>query len=170
VMGDKVHAEFVVTSRGIVRQGQELPDGLEGEELEHIKSTGALEEGGPPATDAVDAAYGSKTGSEEAYLGEEPPDPPEEEDPEQPPFETSDEAEEFYGSQATSGDPYAVRTAEGGVRTPTPSPVVNSKGEEVPAPKPNLQGGTQPRTKLQSKENTEHKQAAQKQPAQKEEK
>jgi hypothetical protein len=167
-MGDKVHAEFVVTTKGIIRQGQELPDGLEGDELEHIKSTGALEEGGPPATDAVDAAYGTKSGSQEAYLGEEPPDPPEEEDPAQPPFETSDEAEEFYGAQGTSGDPYAIRTAEGGVRSPTPSPVVNTKGDKVPAPKPNLQGGqAQSKTKLQSKENTEHKE--QRQPAPKKE-
>jgi hypothetical protein len=153
-MGDKVHAEFVVTSRGIIRQGQELPDNLEDDELDHIKSTGALEEGGPPASDAVDAAYGTKSGSEEAYLGEDPPDPPEEEEPEQPPFETSDEAEEFYGQQGTAGDPYAVSTPEGGTRRPTPSPVVNQKGEEVPAPRPNLQGGQpQPRQKTKASQN-----------------
>jgi hypothetical protein len=152
-MADKtVQAEFVVTSQGIIQQGQELPEGLPEDEVKHIESTGALEEGGPPATDAVDAAYGTKSGSEEAYLGEEPPEPPEEEEPQQPPFETSDEAEEFYASQPTAGDPYSTRTSEGGVKSPTPSPVVNQKGERIPAPRPNLQGGAQQaKTKLQQR-------------------
>jgi hypothetical protein len=165
-MGDKVHAEFVVTSKGIVRQGQELPDGLEDGELDHIKSTGALEEGGPPATDAVDAAYGTKTGSEEAYLGEQPPDPPEEEEPEQPPFATSDEQEEFYASQPTRGDWATTFTAEGGARQPTASPVVNQRGEEVPAPRPNLQGGSQPvRTKLKDKSDEQRDKRQQEKPS-----
>jgi hypothetical protein len=146
-----VQAEFVVTSQGVIPQGQPLPEGLSDEEMEHIESTGALEEGGPPATDAVDAAYGTKTGAEENYLGETPPDPPEEEEPQQPPFEASDEQEEFYGEQATRGEYATTFTPEGGVRRPTPSPVVNQKGEEVPAPTPNL-GGTaptpEPKTKL----------------------
>jgi hypothetical protein len=140
-MGKTVHAEFAVHSQGITTQGRELPDGLEDDEVKRIEATGALEEGGPPATDAVDAAYGTKSGSEEAYLGEQPPDPPEEEEPVQPPYETSDEAEEFYGSQPARGEFATTFTAEGGSKRPTPSPVVNSKGEKVQAPRPNLQGG-----------------------------
>jgi hypothetical protein len=157
-----VQAEFVVTSQGVIPQGQPLPEGLPEEEMAHIESTGALEEGGVPATDAVDAAYGTKSGSEENYLGETPPDPPEEEEPLQPPFETSDEAEEFYGSQPTRGEYATTFTAEGGVRRPEPSPVVNQKGERVTPQKPNL-GGEAPRqtpkTKLAAKKDEKEKSA-----------
>src|SRR4051812_24262080 len=111
-MGKTVHAEFAVHSQGITSQGQELPDGLEDDEVKRIEATGALEEGGPPATDAVDAAYGTKSGSEENYLGETPPEAPEEEEPVQPPYQTSDEAEEFYGSQPTRGDWATTFSAE----------------------------------------------------------
>jgi hypothetical protein len=141
MMGDTVHAEFVVHSKGITYQGQELPEGLPDEEMAHIESTGALEEGGPPATDAVDAAYGNKSGSEEAYLGETPPEPPKEEEPEQPPFVASDEQEEFYGEQPGRGDWGVIHDSEGGARKPTPSPVVDSKGDEVTPGPMNLQGG-----------------------------
>jgi hypothetical protein len=163
-MGKTVHAEFAVHSQGITYHGQELPDGLPDEELKHIESTGALNEEGPPATDAVDAAYGTKSGSEENYLGETPPDAPEEEEPVQPPYQTSDEAEEFAAGQPTRGDWATTFSAEGGVRQPTPSPVVNQKGERVPAPKPNLQGG-QPETRRRSQEKSPEKsQKAEKQP------
>jgi hypothetical protein len=151
MMGQTVHAEFVVHSKGVTNQGQELPDGLSDEEMAHIESTGALDEGGPPATDAVDAAYGTKSGSEENYLGETPPDPPEEEEPAQPPFVASDEQEEFYGEQPARGEWGTVFTPEGGTRKPEPSPVVNQAGEEVTPPPLNMQGGTDvEKTKLEA--------------------
>ena len=53
----------------------------------------------PPPTRSK-ARTATAPATEENYLGEEPPEPPEEEEPEQPPFEASEEQTEFAAEQA----------------------------------------------------------------------